>query len=74
MPRRLMMYLPDFTYHIVQRGNNRQTCFFEEVNYCKYLDLMQEVLPCYGNLLDAYCLMTNHLHLLLSPNSEKGHS
>lgn len=71
MPRRSRMYLPGFTYHIVQRGNNREACFFEEDNYCKYLDLMQEVLPRYSNHLHAYCLMTNHVHLLLSPSTEK---
>ena len=67
MPRRSRMYLPGYTYHVVQRGNNREACFFEVENYHKYLQLMQEVLPRYGNQLHAYCLMTNHVHLLLTP-------
>lgn len=70
MPRRARMYLPGCTYHIVQRGNNRQACFLEEENHRTYLQLMSEVMPRYGVSLHAYCLMTNHVHLLLSPQHE----
>ena len=70
MHRRSRMYLPGFTYHIVQRGNNRQTCFFEDGNYLLYLQLMREVIPRYGADLHAYCLMTNHVHLLISPERD----
>ena len=66
------MYIPGYTYHIVQRGNNRQACFFEEQNYRVYIRYMREVLPRYGNSLHAYCLMTNHVHLLITPNCEEG--
>ena len=71
MPRRARMYLPGFTYHITQRGNNRNACFFEEENYRIYLRYMKEVLPRYSNRLHAYCLMTNHIHLLISPGHEE---
>lgn len=72
MPRRARMYLPGYAYHIVQRGNNREACFFEEENYCVYLNLMREVLLRYGNRLHAYCLMTNHVHLLITPTNAEG--
>lgn len=39
MPGRPRMYLPDYPYHIVQRGNNREVCFVEPENYQFYLDL-----------------------------------
>ena len=64
------MYLPGYAYHIVQRGNNRSACFFEAENYRVYKRYMGEVLPRYGNCLHAYCLMTNHVHLLITPEHE----
>lgn len=64
------MYLPGYAYHIVQRGNNRSACFFEAENYRVYKSYMGEVLPRYGNSLHAYCLMTNHVHLLITPEHE----
>jgi len=67
MPRRSRMYLSGFTYHIVQRGNNREACFFEEENYQFYLEPLREVMPRYGVSLHAYCLMTNHVHFLMTP-------
>ncbi len=65
------MYLPGYAYHIVQRGNNRAACFFEEENYRVYLRYLAEVLPRYGNSLHAYCLMPNHVHLLISPDHKE---
>jgi len=62
MPRRARMYLPDYTYHIFQRGNNREPCFVERENYQFYLDLWQECAKRYGVAVHAYCLMTNHVH------------
>ena len=72
MPRRARMYLPGYVYHIVQRGNNREACFFEEENYRVYLNLMREALPRCGTRLHAYCLMTNHMHLLITPATAEG--
>lgn len=71
MPRRSRMYLPGYTYHIFQRGNNRKACFFEEENYHVYLNYIGDSLRRYGVYLHAYCLMTNHVHLLITP-SETG--
>ena len=70
MPRRTRMYFPGLTYHIVQRGNNRQPCFFEPENYQFYLELWRTVSSRYGAIVHAYCLMTNHIHFLATPNSK----
>lgn len=66
------MYIPGYAYHVVQRGNNRAPCFFEEENYRIYSRYLHEVLPRYANFLHAYCLMTNHVHLLLSSERVDG--
>ena len=67
MPRRKRMYLPGYPYHIVQRGNNREACFVEPENYRFYLELWKERIKRYGVDVHAYCLMTNHIHFLVTP-------
>lgn len=70
MPRRARMYLPGFPYHIVQRGNNREACFIEPENYQFYLQLWQELSLRYGVAVHTYCLMTNHIHFLATPEND----
>ena len=70
MPRRPRMYLPDLPYHIVQRGNNREACFIEPENYSYYLELWKEVSTRYDVSVHAYCLMTNHIHVLATPQEK----
>ena len=70
MPRRARMYLPQYPYHIVQRGNNREACFIEPENYQFYLELWKEVASRYGVSVHAYCLMTNHIHVLATPEDK----
>ena len=67
MPRRARMYLPEYPYHIVQRGNNREACFIEPENYQFYLELWKEAASRYGVSVHVYCLMTNHIHVLATP-------
>lgn len=67
MPRRARHYVPGLPYHVVQRGNNREACFIEPDDYRLYLELWQEVSPRYGVGVHAYCLMTNHIHILCTP-------
>lgn len=69
MPRKTRMYLPCVPVHVVQRGNNREACFFAVEDYQFYKELLAEGLRRYGAKLHAYCLMTNHVHLLLTPNA-----
>ena len=68
MPRIARMYLPDHPYHIVQRGNNREACFIEPDNYQHYLELWEKLSNRYGVSVHAYCLMTNHVHFLVTPD------
>jgi putative transposase len=66
MPRRKRNYLPGFPYHLVQRGNNRQPCFREHTDFDNYLNLWREKSRWYGVQVHAYCLMTNHIHFIVS--------
>lgn len=68
MPRRPRTHLDDVPLHIVQRGHNRAPCFFAEEDYFTYLHWLGEALKETGCALHAYALMTNHVHLLLSPS------
>ena len=72
MPRRSRMYLSGLPYHIVQRGNNREACFFAPEDYEYYLQLLSEALNRYSVNLHAYVLMTNHVHFLATPSDETG--
>lgn len=67
MPRRARIIAPDIPLHIIQRGNNRQCCFFAEEDYLFYLDWLKEYAKSTGCSIHAYVLMTNHVHLLLTP-------
>ena len=67
MPRRPRVHLDNVPLHIVQRGHNREPCFFTEEDYQSYLHWLGEALTEAGCVLHAYVLMTNHVHLLLTP-------
>lgn len=71
MPRRARNYIPNLPYHIVQRGNNRQACFRNPEDYRRYLDLWQRFGRHHGVNVHAYCLMTNHVHLLVTPAADE---
>jgi putative transposase len=70
MPRRARIALPGVPLHLIQRGNNRQACFFAEDDCRFYLDWLAEYAPRCGCRLHAWGLMTNHVHLLLTPEAE----
>jgi putative transposase len=70
MPRRARKYIPHLPYHVVQRGNNREPCFIEPENYQFYLELWKTLSIRYGVAIHAYCLMTNHIHFLVTPENE----
>lgn len=67
MPRRPRIIMPGVPIHIIQRGNNRQACFFAEQDYQFYLDWLKEYSTETHCAIHAYVLMTNHVHLLLTP-------
>jgi len=67
MARKPRVDLPGIPQHVVQRGNDRQACFFAPDDYASYLVALREAALKYGVAVHAYCLMTNHVHLLLTP-------
>ena len=67
MPRRPRLQLSEVPLHIVQRGINREPCFFAEEDYHCYLHWLEEAARDCGCAIHAYVLMTNHVHLLLTP-------
>jgi len=66
------MYLPGIPSHVVQRGNDRNPCFFEDENYLFYLHCLKDACERYDVVIHAYVLMTNHIHLLMTPSTEYG--
>jgi len=70
MPRRSRLTVPGIPWHIIQRGNNRSSCFYAEEDYRRYLDTLTELSVKHDCLIHAYVLMTNHVHLLLTPKAE----
>lgn len=60
--------LANVPQHVVQRGNNRMPCFLDDEDRHAYLRLLGECLPRFGCSLHAYVLMSNHVHLLLTPS------
>ena len=60
-------FLPDQPLHVIQRGNNRGKIFFAPEDYAQYRDWLVEAAAEYGLQVHAYVLMTNHVHLLVTP-------
>ncbi|MGB5538663.1 MAG: transposase [Gammaproteobacteria bacterium] len=72
MPRPRRLNIPDLPQHITQRGNNRQPCFYADEDYRLYLELLDTACRLHDCSLHAYCLMTNHAHLLMTPSTPEG--
>jgi len=74
MPRRARLKVAGLPVHIIQRGNNRQACFFADEDYQFFLDCLARLAKRFRCALHAYVLMTNHFHLLLTSELEAGPS
>ena len=72
MPRRPRLELAGVPLHIIQRGNNRSACFFADDDYRFYLEHLGQACIHQGIELHAYVLMTNHVHLLMTPEDQEG--
>jgi len=72
MPRKPRTYLAGVPSHVVQRGNDRNACFYQQDNYTFYLQCLGEACRRYTVSLHAYVLMTNHVHLLMTPSTPAG--
>lgn len=70
MPRKARIVLPNTPHHIVQRGHNRQVVFVEKQDYQYYLANVQEWKATLGCKVYAFCLMTNHVHLIVDPGDD----
>ena len=69
MPR---VVVPDYPHHVTQRGNRRQRTFFCESDYRYYIELLSRFARKAKTEIWAYCLMPNHVHLVMVPNCEDG--
>ena len=72
MPRTARLVIPDVSLHVVQRGHDRADCFFDDSDYLTYLVALGTYAARFGCVVHAYCLMTNHVHLLLTPRDAAG--
>ncbi|KFN41856.1 transposase [Arenimonas oryziterrae] len=69
MPRTPRLDITGAAQHVVQRGNDRQACFFRELDYLRYLQELREAALKLDCRVHAYVLMTNHVHLLVTPGT-----
>jgi putative transposase len=69
MPRPSRLILPGVAVHVIQRGNNRVACFRQDNDYLMYLAHLRQLSEKYDCAVHAYCLMTNHVHLLMTPGA-----
>ncbi|MGF1615353.1 MAG: transposase [Gammaproteobacteria bacterium] len=67
MPRKPRFYVPGAPVHAIQRGHHRAAVFFDDFDYLEYLRCLKQAADRCGGAVHAYVLMTNHVHLLLTP-------
>lgn len=67
MPRIARVVVPEIPHHITQRGHRREAVFFTQKHYQRYLELLVEYKVKSGLEIHAYCLMSNHVHLIAVP-------
>ena len=72
MPRIARIVVPFYPHHVTQRGNRRQRTFFSDDDYRTYLKLMSRFCRKAGTRVWAYCLMPNHVHLVMVPSHVDG--
>jgi len=74
MARPLRLEYENAVYHITSRGNARASIFLDKDDRARFLDTLADVVDRYGWICHAYCLMTNHYHLLIeTPNADLSH-
>ena len=71
MARLPRVVLPGCPLHIIQRGNNRQATFYTEADYVKYLEVLGRAAGEHSVHIHAYVLMTNHVHLIVTPEQNE---
>jgi len=73
MPRHARILISGYPHHIIQRGHNRQTVFAADDDYLYYLANLAEWKKQLGCKVYSYCLMTNHVHLIVDPGVDERH-
>src|SRR5437870_11094383 len=72
MPRLARVVIPGHPHHVTQRGNGRARTFFDDGDYALYRDLLGASCRAADVEVWAYCLMPNHVHLILVPSDPDG--
>jgi putative transposase len=72
VPRLARVVFPAYPHHVTQRGNRRAQVFFSPSDYRSYLELLRDYTERHSVTVLAYCLMPNHVHLVLVPQSSNG--
>jgi REP-associated tyrosine transposase len=72
MPRLARIVIPGVPHHVTQRGNRRERTFFEDADYKRYRTILGQAARKAGAEVWAYCLMPNHVHLIVVPADEDG--
>ena len=70
MARRPRLFAPGLLYHVIVRGNQRRKTFLKEEDYEAYLSRLGHYRQKFGHTVHAYCLMPNHVHLLIESSRE----
>ena len=70
MPRTSRVVIAGCAHHVTQRGNNRQDVFFVDDDRRVFLAILAEAAERFELVIDGYCLMTNHVHLVVTPGHE----
>ena len=72
MPRKPRFDITDLPQHIIQRGNNRQPCFYSKPDYRAWIEYLRLACERHGCRVHSYVLMTNHVHLLVTQSRLRG--
>lgn len=72
MARLPRIVLPDVPHHVTQRGNRRLPIFFSDDDRREYFKLIASAAAANGTICLAWCLMDNHVHMILTPATEDG--
>ena len=70
MPRMARVVISGCPHHVTQRGNRRDDVFFTDADRARYLELLSKYAARSGLAIQAYCLMSNHVHLVAVPQGE----
>ena len=71
MPRAPRIIVPGIPHHVTQRGNHQTKLFYSPLFFHEYLEILKKQCDRTGLVIDGYCLMDNHIHLIATPPTEQ---